>query len=67
MILPAWSLLATSVLPYPAVDCDYVLVLRFDVGWLSALLSTYDMKEQLSSDAICTGETDTGRRRREMF
>lgn len=53
-MLPAWSLLATNVSPYPAVDCDCILVLLFDVGWLCSLPYIYGMKDQLSSHAIHT-------------
>ena len=53
-MLPVWGLLAISVPPYPTVDCDCILVLLFDVGWLCGLLSTYGMKEQLPSHAIRT-------------
>lgn len=53
-MLTVWSLLATSIPPYPAVDCDCILVLLFHVGWLCGLLSAASMKEQLSSHAIHT-------------
>lgn len=56
-MLPVSSLLATNVSPYCTVDCDCILTLLFDAGWLGDLLSTYNMKWQLSPHAIHTQRT----------